>query len=106
MTDSKIPWTDIVSKTIWYTVYRETDDQGQILRYLYVIKDKNGSGLPAAVHSCYAVGSTHQAADGWDNYQIKIPVGPDSGAEIPQLYVELSPVRHQKQGRVENENYR
>lgn len=96
MSESNIPWENIVSKTIWYTVYRETNEQGHILRYIYVIKDKNGSGLPAAVHSCYAVGATHQANRDWENYQIKILVGPNSGAEIDQLYVELQPVKQER----------
>ena len=92
---SSIPWTHVLNKSIWYTAYKDCDENGKVLRYLFVVKDKNGSGLSAAVHSCYNLGLAHQSSAEWTNYQIKIPIGPNSGAEIDQLYVELSPIETQ-----------
>jgi hypothetical protein len=91
--NAAMPWKNVFSKTIWYTSYRDCDNNGNILRYLFVVKDKNGAaGLSAAVHSCYNLGLAHQNSEIWKNYQIKTLVGPESGAEIDQLYVELSPI--------------
>lgn len=97
ISDKIIPWEDVINKTIWYTAYRENDEDGKALRYIFIIKDKNGSGLSAAVQSCYDLGKVHQQLDNWNSYQIKVPIGPESGAEIDQLYVELAPIKKQYQ---------
>lgn len=88
----KLPWKDEISNTLWYRAFRECGDDGKVGRYLFVIKDKNGSGLPYAIHNCMLLALAHKH-DGWDNYLISIPVGPDAGQEINQYYVELKPVR-------------
>lgn len=88
----KIPWNDEISNTLWYRAFRENGEDGEIARYVFVIKDKNGSGLPYAMHSCMLLAAAHQY-DGWDSYVISVPVGPDAGQEIDQFYVELRPIR-------------
>ena len=88
----KIPWKDEISNTLWYRAYRELGEDGKVGRYLFVIKDKNGSGISYAMHSCMLLAAAHQY-DGWDNYVISVPVGADAGQEIDQFYIELKPVR-------------
>lgn len=88
----KLPWKDEISNTLWYRAFRERDEDGRISRYLFVIKDKNGSGLSYAIHNCMLLAAAHQY-DGWDSYVISIPVGIDAGQEINQFYIELKPVR-------------
>lgn len=87
-----IPWTNMVNKTLWYTVYKDCDVHEKVKRYLFVVKDKNGAGLPSAVHSCYSLANALQSTPGWESYQIRVLVGPNSGAEIDGLYVELLPI--------------
>lgn len=89
----KLPWKDEINNTLWYKAYRELDEHGKVSRYIFAIKDKNGSGLPYAVHSCLLLATTHRAMDGWDSYSINIPFGPAAGQEVDQYYVELKPVR-------------
>lgn len=88
----KLPWKDEISNTLWYKAFRECSDDGEVSRYIFVIKDKNGSGLSYAIHNCMLLASAHQR-DGWDSYLISVPVGPESGQEINQFYIELKPVR-------------
>lgn len=55
----QVPWTHVLNKTIWYTAYKDCNEDGKVLRYLFVVKDKNGAGLAAAVQSCYTLGIVH-----------------------------------------------
>lgn len=88
-----LPWKDEISNTLWYRAFRETGDDGKVKRYIFVIKDKNGSGLSYAMHSCFLLATTQQTVEGWGSYLINVPVGPESGQEIDQIYIELKPVR-------------
>ena len=91
----KLPWKDEINNTLWYRAFRECDEAGNVSRYLFVIKDKNGSGLSYAMHSCLLLASAH-LRDGWSSYVISVPVGPDAGQEIDQFYIELKPVKKEK----------
>jgi hypothetical protein len=86
------PWKDVINKAAWYTSYRETDADGNVIRFIFVPKENTGIGLMTALVTCHQLAISQKHTPGWDSYRISVPVGKEAGQEIDSLYIELKPL--------------
>jgi hypothetical protein len=92
--NTNIPWTDVLNKTVLYTVYRDYyEDDGdtkKIKRYIFVPIESNALGIMTSVVNAYQLGLSQNKIDGWNGFQVVVKVETDN-QEIDIPYIELLP---------------